>query len=63
MRRQVQFAGKPVGFPRCSHAGRSYAETSVLFIGNSFTYGYGSASRFYRADTVTDLNLNGIVRH
>lgn len=42
------------------HVGRSYAETSVLFIGNSFTYGYGSASRFYRADTVTDLNLNGI---
>ena len=45
------------------HVGRSYGETSVLFIGNSFTYGYGSASRFYRADTVTDLNLNGIVRH
>jgi hypothetical protein len=36
------------------------ADTSVLFIGNSFTYGYGSASRFYRADTVTDLNNEGI---
>jgi len=36
------------------------ADTSVLFIGNSFTYGYGSAVRFYRADTVTDLNSEGI---
>lgn len=33
---------------------------SVLFIGNSFTYGYGAAVRHYRADTVTDLNLEGI---
>jgi hypothetical protein len=29
---------------------------SILFIGNSFTFAYGSAVRFYRADTVTDLN-------
>jgi hypothetical protein len=36
------------------------AATSVLFIGNSFLYGYGSAVRFYRADTVTDLNNEGI---
>ena len=34
--------------------------TSVLFVGNSFTYGAGSAVRFYRADTVTDLNTEGI---
>ncbi len=34
--------------------------TSVLFIGNSFTFGAGSAVRFYRADTVTDLNNEGI---
>lgn len=34
--------------------------TSVLFIGNSFTYGHGSAVRFYRANTVTDLNNEGI---
>ncbi len=34
--------------------------TSVLFIGNSFTFGSGSAVRFYRADTVTDLNNEGI---
>ncbi len=32
------------------------AGESVLFIGNSFTYGQGSAVRFYRNDTVTDLN-------
>jgi hypothetical protein len=35
-------------------------ETSVLFIGNSFTYGYGSATKYYRADSVTDLNNEGI---
>jgi hypothetical protein len=32
----------------------------VLFIGNSFLFGSGSAVRFYRADTVTDLNHEGI---
>ena len=36
------------------------AQTSVLFIGNSFTFGYGSPARHYRADTVTDLNNEGI---
>jgi len=36
------------------------AGTNILFIGNSFTYGAGSAVRFYRADTVTDLNNEGI---
>jgi hypothetical protein len=34
--------------------------TSILFIGNSFTYGQGSPVRFYRADAVTDLNGTGI---
>jgi len=33
---------------------------TVLFIGNSFTFGYGSASRHWRASTVTDLNHEGI---
>ena len=33
---------------------------SVLFVGNSFTFGAGSAVKFYRADTVTDLNSEGI---
>jgi hypothetical protein len=32
----------------------------ILFIGNSFTYAQGSALRFYRADSVTDLNGQGI---
>ena len=36
------------------------AGTSVLFIGNSFLFGSGSAVRFYRAGTVTDLNDEGI---
>lgn len=34
--------------------------TSVLFVGNSFTFGFGSPVRFYRPDTVTDLNNEGI---
>jgi len=33
--------------------------TSVLFIGNSFTFAAGSPVHFYRADTVTDLNDEG----
>ena len=32
------------------------AATSILFIGNSFTYAQYSPARFYRAGTVTDLN-------
>ena len=36
------------------------AGTSVLFIGNSFLFGSGSAVRFYRAGTVTDLNNEGV---
>ena len=27
----------------------AYADTSTLFIGNSFTYAYGSAAKFFRA--------------
>lgn len=34
--------------------------TSILFIGNSFTFAANSPVRFYRADTVTDLNNDGI---
>lgn len=33
--------------------------TDVLFIGNSFTFGYGSAVRTWRAETVEDLNGDG----
>jgi len=33
---------------------------SILFIGNSFTFASGSPVRFYRANTVTDLNGEGV---
>jgi len=33
---------------------------NVLFIGNSFTFAAGSPVRYYRAETVTDLNGEGI---
>ena len=42
-----------------SGAGGGAAGRSVLFIGNSFTFAAGSAVRFYRAETVTDLNGQG----
>lgn len=35
------------------------AQTSLLFIGNSFTFGWGSAVRYYRSDLVRDLNGEG----
>jgi hypothetical protein len=38
----------------------AFAAPSLLFIGNSFLYAAGSPLRFYRADTVTDLNNEGI---
>jgi hypothetical protein len=38
----------------------SAAAPSVLFIGNSFTFGEGSPVHFYRADSVADLNGEGI---
>jgi hypothetical protein len=37
-----------------AHAG------SILFIGNSFTFGQGSPVKFYRTETVTDLNGEGL---
>ena len=36
------------------------AGKTVLLIGNSFLFGSGSAVRFYRAETVTDLNNEGV---
>jgi hypothetical protein len=39
-------------------AGHTFA-ASILFIGNSFTFAYGSPVRYYRADSVTDLNDAG----
>ncbi len=44
----------------CSNNVGIAAGESILFIGNSFTFGSGSAVRFYRANTVTDLNNEGI---
>ena len=32
---------------------------TILFVGNSFTFGANSAAHYYRADTVTDLNGPG----
>ena len=40
-------------------AGRAGA-ASVLFIGNSFTFGAGSPVQHYRSNTVTDLNAEGV---
>ena len=39
---------------------RAQSGASILFVGNSFTFGAGSPVRFYRAGTVTDLNNEGI---
>jgi hypothetical protein len=36
------------------------APTSILFIGNSFTFGAGSNVQAYRPESVTDLNHEGI---
>ncbi len=38
----------------------SATSLSILFIGNSFTFAAGSPVHYYRADTVTDLNGEGI---
>ena len=42
----------------CLFAGTA-AASSILFIGNSFTFAYGSPVRYYRPDTVGDLNGSG----
>ena len=42
----------------CTHAADS-AE-SILFVGNSFTFGAESPIQHYRAETVTDLNHDGM---
>src|ERR1700761_176253 len=36
------------------------AASSILFIGNSFTYAQGSPVHYYRANPVTDLNGQGV---
>ena len=37
----------------------AWSGTSILFIGNSFSFAWGSPVRYYRANTVTDLNHQG----
>ena len=32
---------------------------TILFVGNSFTFGANSAARYYKPETVTDLNGPG----
>ncbi len=32
---------------------------TILFVGNSFTFGANSAAHYYKPDTVTDLNGPG----
>jgi hypothetical protein len=49
-----------VGFVLALAALPVAAAERVLFIGNSFTFGSGSAVRFYRNDTVRDLNAEGV---
>jgi hypothetical protein len=49
----------PLLFALCLVAHRAHA-VSILFIGNSFTFAQGSPVRYYRADSVTDLNGQGI---
>lgn len=46
--------------PRSDMVGRAAAGGSILFIGNNFTYGAGSAVHYYRNQTVTDLNNEGV---
>lgn len=43
-----------------SAAAPAQSVPTILFIGNSFTYGAGSPVMFYRADNVTDLNNGGL---
>lgn len=40
--------------------GNAWAAPRILFIGNSFTFAAGSPVMHYRANTVTDLNKEGI---
>jgi len=41
-------------------ASSSILAKDALFVGNSFTYGWGSPVRHYRPDSVTDLNSEGV---
>ncbi|MBN9589817.1 MAG: hypothetical protein BGN85_04285 [Alphaproteobacteria bacterium 64-11] len=51
--RALKIAALLVLFPAMAHA------RTILFIGNSFTYGANSPAHFYKSDTVHDLNGPG----
>lgn len=53
-------AAPPIAGPTTGPVTAPVPARSILFIGNSFTFGALSPVRRYRADTVTDLNKNGI---
>ena len=57
---QRRFRKLAVGVLLLACAQPVQAATSLLFIGNSFTFGWGSPVQFYRAATVKDLNGQGI---
>lgn len=44
----------------CCWVPASARAVSILFIGNSFTFAFGSPVQYYRPDSVTDLNGRGI---
>jgi hypothetical protein len=56
--RRVTRASALVLVAGCVLAGSAPAG-SILFIGNSFTFAFGSPVRYYRPDTVIDLNAGG----
>ncbi len=49
----------PLALTLCLAAGPAVAE-SILFVGNSFTFGATSPVLRYRPEVVTDLNQEGI---
>ncbi len=58
--RALRFLALPFVWVGAATLAATSAPTSILFIGNSFTFGQGSAVHFWRSNTVTDLNKEGI---
>jgi hypothetical protein len=58
--RALTLAAVVFGAALAAAAAPRASATAVLFIGNSFTYGAGSAVQTWRPETVTDLNHEGI---
>ena len=53
-------SGLTVALTLATGIGSAAEGGSILFIGNSFTFGSGSAVHYYRNNTVTDLNHEGV---